>query len=147
MLNSRVVEELPEDAPFLPWAEQEMRRFTDIERKIFFRRTETMWVLEDEARNTILIAGIRRQSQVSTPELWVLLCEPFAKNLRRNIPLVRAKFYELLEQHPRIYAKIDAQSPSGLKFAEAFGFSVVSRDTSGPREYIFCEVTRDGLRS
>lgn len=138
----RLVDELPDDLPLLPWAEEQMRRLPEVERKIFIRRTEKMWVLETESKETLMVVGMRQLTQSSVPELWVLLCTPFTHNLRRNMILIRHELEKLLDEHPRLYARVDAQTPNGIKFVQAFGFREIRRDTHAEREYIYCEVTK-----
>lgn len=119
-----------------------MRRMPELERKIYLRRTEQTWVLEDQNGNTVMVAGLIKKTQVSTPEIWMLLCEPFRENLLKNILQLRPKVAELLELHPRIVVRVDAQAPGGTRMMEALGFRPFRRETAHGREYIHCEVTR-----
>lgn len=137
------VEELPPDLPLLPWAEEEMRRTPEVERRIFVRRSEKVWVLLDEDHHTLAVAGVIVPTAVSTPELWILLCEGFKANLRRNlVELYDNMVSVLLEQYPHVRVKVDAQAPAGTKFAELFGFVEVGRQHAGDREYIHLEVRK-----
>lgn len=124
-----------------------MQQTPEVVRKIFLRRSKQMWVLHDEANHTILVAGIVEPSQMSTPELWVLLCEPFKKRLRALLPQMKLKLDELLELYPHLKVRVDAETPGGRKLVEFLGFTEYHRDAPGNgREYIYYEVHR-GVRS
>lgn len=146
MLHKVAVDELPSNLSLLPWAREEMGRLSEVERRIFFRRTKHAWVVENDAGEALLVAGLQQLTLSSTPVLWVVLCTPFTTNLRSNIRELREKLAELMQDHPRIYVKVDAAAPNGIKFVRAFGFQETQRETSAGREYIYCEVTLDGLR-
>lgn len=143
----RAVEELPADLPFLPIAEEEMRHTPELEKKIFMRRSKDMWVLSDQANNTLMVAGITQPTIMSTPELWVLLCKDFKKNLRQNLIETKAKISELLNLYPHVMARVDAQTPVGQHFVQFFGFEEYHRETHGDREYIYYEVRRGDRNS
>jgi hypothetical protein len=145
MLHS-LVEELPDDLPLLPWAEEEMRRTPKPFQRIFIRRSEKTWIVVDDHGTTLMAVGIQRPTQISTPELWVLLCEGFRTDLRRNLREIGKLFEELLEEYPHVMVRVDAQAPAGQKLVEYFGFTEYFRDVKDDREYIYYEVRR-GVRS
>lgn len=141
----------PEEVAYLalnltPLAEAEMRHVTRLDRKIFLRRSEQVWVLHDENNHTLLVAGIFRQSQVGVPELWMLLCDEFSRDLLHNMREAREKLEELLDLYPWVKVRVDARYPAGQKFVRLLGFTEFYRETHGEREYIHYEVRR-GVRS
>jgi hypothetical protein len=136
------VAELPEELPLLPFAEEELKRHTPVERKIFLRRSKHTWVLFDDVGEMLMVVGVTRPTQLSTPEVWMLLCEGFTKNLRRNLIAVRKKVQDLLDLYPHVRVRVDALIPGGTKFVEFMGFTEYFRDTKGTREYIYYEVRR-----
>jgi hypothetical protein len=146
-MHYRKIESLPDDLPLLPWAEEEMRQRPEVERKIFIRRSEQMWVVTDEWNHALLVAGIIQPTQLSTPELWVLLCEGFSNNLRQNLRDAYKHLDKLLEEYEHVMVRVDAEAPAGTKLVELLGFTEYHREASiTSREYIYYEVRR-GVRS
>ena len=129
-----------------PLAEDDMRKSTKLERKIFLRRSERVWWLHDENNHTLLIVGVFYPSQIGIPELWMLLSDEFTANLYTHIRGLREKLNELLEFYPWVKVRVDARSPNGQKFVKLLGFTEFYRDTHGEREYIHYEVRR-GVRN
>lgn len=138
--------ELPEDLALLPFSESEFRRLSPVERKIFIRRSPNTWVVYDDEDEVLMCVGITQPSQLSTPEIWMLLCAGFSKRLRRNILEVRERLEELLALYPHVIVRVDAAIPAGQKFVRFMGFTEYYRDTKGEREYIYYEVRR-GVRN
>lgn len=123
-----------------------MRSIPEVERKIFVERSEQVWSLMDEDHHTLMVVGIIARSQVSIPELWMLMCEPFKWKLKTNWADVKEKFEILLAEYPRVMVKVDAAVPVGKRFVELLGFTEYHRDVKGDREYIYYEVNR-GVRN
>lgn len=139
----REVTELPEELPLLPFAEEEMRRMAPIERRIHFRRSENTFVMEDKDGEILIVIGVIQRTQVSVPEVWMLLCEGFTRNLRRNMIDLRNKVRdELLARYDKVMVKADASHKQAQRFAEFLGFEKIYHAD----DYIYYEVSR-GIRS
>lgn len=142
----QAVKELPEGMKLAPFAESEMRRLLEVERKIYIRRSERMWAMVDEHNHTLLVVGIIKPTQISIPELWLLMCEPFSDNLRTNWPEIKNGMNDLLALYPQVMVRVDAQLPAGKKFVERLGFMEYHREVRGDREYIYYKVS-NGIRN
>lgn len=145
MLNAELVS--PDEVGYLgfvpaPLAREDMRQSSPVERRIFLRRAENVWVLFDEDNHTLMVVGISRPSQVGIPELWMLLADWFADDLFHNFRQVKEKINELLDLYPWVKVRVDAKSPQGQRFVKLLGFTEFHRDTHGEREYIHYEVRR-----
>lgn len=120
-----------------------MKRTPPIERKIFVRRSEHVWVLLDEDYHTLAVAGVIRHSLTSIPELWILLCRDFRLNLNRNLRALKENMVEVLwVDYDHLRVKVDAEAPAGTRLAEFFGFTEFGREEAGGREYIHLEVRK-----
>lgn len=134
------VETLPEGLTFLPWSEVEMAR-TPLP-NVFIRRSEPVWVLTDDDNHTYAVIGVITPTIASIPEAWILLCEPFKRNLRKGMIALRDSMDEMLEYHPHVQVKVDAETPCGRKLVEFLGFKEYYHDYLGGREFIYYEARK-----
>ena len=142
---TRVVDDVPAGLDLLPMAASEFSRMSEIERMLFVKKSERVWVLSDE-EGELMVVGVYAPTFLNVPELWMLLCRNFRRRLKSNIKELQERLSELLEIYPRISVRVDAQTPDGQNFVEIMGFSPVSTEVSNGREYIIYEVNR-GVRS
>lgn len=133
------IDALPEGLRFLPVGEAEMRKTPDYEKRIFVRRSERVWALQDENGVTLVVAGIIRRSDVSVPELWILMCADFKTRLRKNLAEIKLKLRELLDLYDHVRVRVDASRAVATRFAEYMGFTEYHRDEAG---YVYYEVRR-----
>lgn len=150
MLSARLVD--PDEVAYIgftpaPLTREDMRQSTVVERRIFLRRAEHVWVVSDEDNHALMIVGVSRPSQVGIPELWMLMADWFADDLIHNFRQVQAKIEELLDIYPWVKVRVDAKSPNGQRFVKLLGFTEFHRDTHGEREYIHYEVRRGDSHS
>lgn len=110
---------------------------------ILIRRSEKVWSLTENGI-TLLIVGLYKPTLTNIPELWLIMCEGFSKQLRRNIRVIHAYFDEILLKYPRIEVRLDAGFVAGLKFAQFMDFRFVEKaaSTGDGRTYLIYEVRK-----
>lgn len=150
MLSALLVD--PEEARYVgfvpaPLTREDMRQSTVVDRRIFLRRAEHVWVVHDEDNHTLMVVGVSRPSQVGVPELWMLMADWFSADLFHNFRQVKLLMQDLLDLYPWVKVRVDAKSPNGQRFVKLLGFTEFHRDTHGEREYIHYEVRRGDSHS
>lgn len=143
MLIAEVINTIPEGLELLPWSRKEVDENSTPEgRAHLARNSDRIWVVRNAQEQDLLIAGIYRPALIGQPpELYLLVCEAFKRNLRRNLLETRELVKGLLLDFPHVIVQIDAHFPVGQKFAEFMGFVSQRRyEVHKGREYIIYEV-------
>lgn len=131
---------LPEGLELMEWSEREFALTPPGERLRLLKKSDRMWVLEDGAK-TLLVAGVLTPALVARPELWLLICRPFTRRLRRNLLRCRELVEDLLDLYPNVIVRVDASYPTAARFAAFMGFTQISYDVGHDgREYGIYEV-------
>lgn len=110
--------------------------------QLLVRQSAQTWTLI-KGNHTLMVVGVLRPALVGQrPELWMLLCEEFKRDLKTNLMLVHDKVADLLELYPNVYVRIDSQFGAGRKFAKFMGFVPVNipPERVNGREYLTYEV-------
>lgn len=139
MLQIQEIKEVGHGLDLTDWSSKEFNRGDG---KILIRRSKHVWSLTDDGE-LLAVAGLSIPSVMAVPEVWLLLCRSFPRKLRRNIVYTRDYFESILDQYPRIEARIDAEFGAGRAFAKVMGFKEITSEVlNDNREYIVCEVNR-----
>lgn len=143
MLTAEVINTIPEGLELMAWSKKEVdENSTPKGRAYLARNSERIWVVRNAAGDDLLIAGIYRPALIGhIPELYLLVCEAFKRNLRHNLVGTRELVKELMRDFPHVMVQIDARYPVGQRFAEFMGFTSINRhEVHKGREYIIYEV-------
>lgn len=127
----------------MEWSAKEWERQPHSARLELARASEHVWALNTSGGTSVLVAGMFRPVAIGfTPEIWLLICQPFRENLRRN--LLDTKYWLnrlVFSRYPRVIVQIDAKYPEGQRFARFMGFKdSLERTTFEDREYLVYEV-------
>lgn len=88
-------------------------------------RSETKWAIYNDEGELILIAGLLKQTRLGRPELWMLMCKGFLKNLRQSMRDSRELMSRLLAMEPVVRAKVQCIDKLSCRFAIKLGFRKV----------------------
>lgn len=144
MLAVAEVDMFPKGLNLMPWSRHEFEQHTPKEVGHLKRTSEFVWTVSNTGGETLLVVGVKGEGLIGDiPELYMLVCEEFRKNLRRNLVEVRELVNELLTLYPHVKVQVDAKFPAGQRFAEFMGFRkmVGEPERVKDREYIWFEVT------
>lgn len=136
------VNNIPEEMALLPLAEEEFRRLAPFERRVFLRRSKRTWLLLDDEGEVLMALGVHKPTQLSTPELWMLMDEKFKHNLRRNLLALRKRIDDLFALYPHLMLRVDASVKEAQHFVQFFGFEEYYRTAAGDREFIYYEARK-----
>lgn len=145
MLVADRIREFPEGLNLMKWARDEYDNAGERGRTALVRTSEFVWAIKNQQGETLMVIGVFSQTLIGeTPELYILLCEGFRVNIRRNLRECKHLLDKLLQEYyPKVLVHVDAQFPSGQRFAEFMGF--VKQDVPPVirkgREYLTYEVS------
>lgn len=108
----------------LPLTDWSQREWDTNDGKMVIRRSKNVRSLLEDGE-LLLIAGISHNSFTSVPELWILMCKGFCKQLRRNVKYVRMLLDQLLAEYPRLEVRVNKDFAAGMKFARFMGFKEI----------------------
>ncbi len=144
MLTVEEINQIPGDLVLIDWSDKELKyNSTEAGRAYLAKNSDKLWVVRRGANENLLVAGIYRPALIGyTPELYMLVCEAFRTNIRRNLLETKELVKDLLALFPHVIVQIDADYLVGQKFAEFMGFrNQQRREVHRGREYIVFEVT------
>lgn len=136
------VDNIPEGMALLPLAEKEFLRLAPFERRVYIRRSKRTWLLMDDEGEVLMALGVHKPTQLSTPELWMLMAERFKLNLRRNVLALRDRIDDLFALYPHLMLRVDATAKEAQHFVRFFGFEEFYRTAAGDREFIYYEARK-----
>lgn len=113
--------------PLTDWSQKE---WNTNDGKTVIRRSKVVRSLTEDGE-LLLIAGITHTSLTSVPELWLLMCKGYCKQLRRNSKHVKLLLAQLLVEYPRLEVRVDMNFVAGMKFARFMGFMQIAEFPSG----------------
>jgi len=133
------VTELPRALPLKEWSQRE---YSQPDGPVIVRKSAHTWTLLENGE-ILLILGVYEPTFMTVPEVWLLMCHGFNKQLRRNLIYIKSRFGELLDLYPRLEVKVDSNYLAGLKFARHMGFRQIAEvKMNDGRDYIIFEVRR-----
>lgn len=142
MLRAVEIDTVPEGLQLLDYSADEMARASKKEIAALVQVSPSVWRIENEWGETILVAGLFMPHLIGgAPELWVLACRALRKTLRKNVIDLRTLVRQLTRLHPTTFVQVDAEYPTGQRFAEFMGFTRRhSYSLHNGREFIVYEV-------
>lgn len=86
------------------------------------KASEGIWLLSNDA-NPLMVVGVIRQSFLSRPRLWFLLCRDFTcANVNYNLRGLKAMLQELDKRYPVTETLVEDGWERGFRFARFCGF-------------------------
>lgn len=113
--------------PLTDWSQKE---WDTVDGKMVIRRSKVVRSFTADGE-LLLIAGITHTTLTSIPELWIIMCKGFCKQLKRNIKYIREVLAQFLKEYPRIQVRVDMNFTAGMKFARFMGFVPVAEFPTG----------------
>lgn len=125
----------------MDWSRREFDKSTVEERASLVQVSPHIWKVERDGE-PLLIAGIMQAQAIGgAAEIWLLVCEPMKKQLRRNAQDIKDLVRGLLCLYPHVYVQVDAAYPAGQRFAEFMGFTRLTESSRFKnREYLLYEI-------
>jgi hypothetical protein len=107
-----------------------------------FDKSERKWIVYADNGEPLLVAGVLRMTLLGRPELWFMMCEEFALDLRAHLRDALALREELLTMYPVVRAKVNANDSCAKHFARFFSFRELSTECFRGRYVTVYEVAR-----